>query len=108
MKIEIDIPPERITDLLQGHSYDASPWIHDMSGDWRSPEGLTVTYDNEDEEEGEGQGAIIIREPQVQQGFPIFIKECKRHFGEFLCEHDDAETFDCFIQCIIFGKLIYG
>lgn len=31
-----------------------------------------------------------------------------RHFSDFLAENEDATTADVFIQCCIFGELIYG
>jgi len=31
-----------------------------------------------------------------------------RHFHNFLEENDDAETGDVFIQCCLFGEIVYG
>ena len=30
------------------------------------------------------------------------------HFPNFLAENDDAETSDVFVQCCLFGEIVYG
>lgn len=44
----------------------------------------------------------------VEQGLAIMAKEYPRHFADFLGGGDDAETGDVFIQCCVFGELIFG
>jgi hypothetical protein len=33
--------------------------------------------------------------------------ECPRHFADFLNEKADAVTGDAFLQCCLFGEVIY-
>jgi hypothetical protein len=31
-----------------------------------------------------------------------------RHFADLVNENDDADTGDAFVQCCVFGEVIYG
>lgn len=44
----------------------------------------------------------------INKGIKIFATEYPHHCANALLENDDAETGDVFIQCIAFGKTIYG
>ena len=44
----------------------------------------------------------------IKKGLNVFAEKCPRHFADFIAENDDAETGDCFLQCILFGEVIYG
>ncbi len=46
--------------------------------------------------------------PKIKEGLGIFARACPEQFASFLSEDDDAETGDCFLQCCIFGEVIYG
>ena len=45
---------------------------------------------------------------KIEKGLGIFARTCPEQFASFLSEDDDAETGDCFLQCCIFGEVIYG
>jgi len=34
--------------------------------------------------------------------------EAPRHFADFIAENDDAETADVFLQCCLFGRIVFG
>jgi hypothetical protein len=66
-------------------------------------------------------GAVLIEEvenddhvqlrldyPAVERGLEIMQDKYPRHFGNWLSEDDDATTGDVFIQCCLFGKIVYG
>ncbi len=44
----------------------------------------------------------------VAKGAQIMSEKYPRHWGDFLSENDDAETGDVFLQCCLFGDIIYG
>ena len=44
----------------------------------------------------------------IQRGLQVMAEEYPRHFGNFMDEADDATTADVFLQCCLFGKLVYG
>lgn len=108
MKITVDVEDQRITDLLEGHGGTHSPWIHELTGTWKGRPGLKVRYDREQDEEGEGKGRQTIRRKDVARGLATMIKIAPEEFADFILENDDDLTFDVFIQCIIFGKLVYA
>lgn len=44
----------------------------------------------------------------IKKGLNVFAEKCPHQFADFIAENDDAETGDCFLQCILFGHVIYG
>lgn len=50
----------------------------------------------------------ILDFPTVERGLTIFQEKYPRYFADFLTENDDNETADAFIQCCLFGEVIYG
>ncbi len=131
-KITIDIPDERISDLLcSAFEGGSNYWYTELEAVF--PEGAGRA----DFEEGgkfqihpsyyhwsqlvplieggqlklkdatDGKGYTIDR-AKLQSGLQIFAVEHSRSFADFIEERDDAATADCFLQCVVFGKEIYG
>jgi len=46
--------------------------------------------------------------PMCQRGLEVMQRDYARHFADWLAERDDAATGDVFLQCAVFGKVIYG
>lgn len=46
--------------------------------------------------------------PKIQEGLVVMARKYPRHFGHWLSEDDDADTGDAFLQCCLFGELVYG
>ncbi len=44
----------------------------------------------------------------IHKGLDVMCKEYPKHFGDFLSDNGDATTGDVFIQCCLFGKIVYG
>ena len=44
----------------------------------------------------------------IKKGLRIMAKKYPRHMSDFLNENDDADTGDVFLQCCLFGEVIYG
>lgn len=44
----------------------------------------------------------------LKRGLEIMSKKYPSHFQDFITENDDSETGDVFLQCCVFGELIYG
>lgn len=44
----------------------------------------------------------------VEKGLQVMASSHPRHYADFVAENDDAETGDVFLQCCIFGDVIYG
>ena len=45
---------------------------------------------------------------KIRKGLRVMAEKYPRHFHNFLEENDDAETGDVFIQCCLFGEIVYG
>lgn len=45
---------------------------------------------------------------RIQQGLKIMSEKYPQHYANWLSEQDDAETGDVFLQCCVFGELVYG
>lgn len=50
----------------------------------------------------------ILNLVKIKKGLSIMSKDFPRHYADFLNENEDAVTGDVFLQCCIFGKIIYG
>lgn len=44
----------------------------------------------------------------IQKGLKVMATKCPKHFGDLLAENEDATTGDVFVQCCIFGEVVYG
>ena len=44
----------------------------------------------------------------ISEGLNVMATHCPRHLADFLNEESDAATADVFLQCCLFGDLIYG
>lgn len=44
----------------------------------------------------------------IQRGLKVMANKYPHHFADALTEHDDATTADVFLQCCLFGELVYS
>jgi hypothetical protein len=44
----------------------------------------------------------------IQDGLQVMATEYPRHWGNFVGQQDDAETGDVFLQCCLFGEIVFG
>jgi len=44
----------------------------------------------------------------IQKGIDALMQKYPRHFGDFLSDNTDATTGDVFLQCCLFGEVVYG
>lgn len=56
----------------------------------------------------EGGNRHILDRSAINTGIAAFAEKCPNHFADLLSENDDAITADCFLQCCLFGEVIYG
>lgn len=45
---------------------------------------------------------------KVEQGLNVMATKYPRHYKNWMEENDDAETGDVFVQCALFGELVYA
>jgi hypothetical protein len=60
---------------------------------------LIITVEGEDH---------ILSEATIEKGIKIMAKDCPNHFNDIITEGYDAITSDVFLQCCLFGEIIYG
>lgn len=126
---EILVPLERITNSLIGAFEGGSTyWLRQieyverameaqydkpMYADehfWNDGGRATLTYDNPEADESE-DGDQVSKEvgmAEFKVGLATMAAKCPRHFGDLVAENDDAITHDVFIQCVLFGDVVYG
>lgn len=127
---QVDVPMSRITDMLVGAIEGGSGyWCQQFlplpaSGDivadiranggsiWYSEEqfwtrggGAHVEFDKPTDED---PGFRDIGMDQLKMGLATMAQIAPRHFADLVNENDDAETSDVFLQCVLFGEIIFG
>ena len=58
--------------------------------------------------EDEGDEEYLLDLTSIQQGLTSMANKYPRHWANFLEDRYDAETGDVFVQCCLFGEVIYG
>jgi hypothetical protein len=71
------------------------------------PQGYVTIEDIEDDEDGKKPRYRLDRE-SIAVGLRIMAADYPRHFADLVNENDDADTGDAFVQCCVFGEVIYG
>lgn len=73
-----------------------------------NPGGALVlsNYNAEAEGDKKRRGTLNLR--SVKRGAQVMAKKYPRHWADFIAENDDAITGDVFVQCCLFGEVIYG
>ena len=127
MKIELNFTDKQIADLLcsaieGGSSYwcsigrvvDGKRDVDPYGDDGRSGTVYIAAFSTNgyveiiDNEADEGKAAYILDRAVLERGLQVMAKKAPRHFGDFISEHDDGDTGDVFLQCCLFGEVVYG
>lgn len=56
----------------------------------------------------EDQTHSCLTPSMIQRGFQVMSEKYSRHMGDFLSNNDDATTADVWLQCCLFGDVVYG
>lgn len=75
---------------------------------WRLGGTAVLHYDLATEEEGNDNGRFSMTLAAIIQGLSKMAVVAPRHFADLVAENDDAITHDVFVQCCVFGEIIYG
>lgn len=73
---------------------------------WEGQFEFDLTFDNPDK--GPAQKTVRVTRQMVIEGLQWMADKEADHFLDLVEENDDATTHDVFVQCIVFGKTIYG
>lgn len=134
LKLEVEIPIERVRELLCGALEGGSNYwcgnlnVPKASRDLDPPiergadgshtawpvlyiaattEGHHITL----EEIGEGDEPPVkhrLSLGEIRKGLLVMAAKYPKHFGDFMGENDDADTADVFLQCCLLGEVVYG
>ena len=55
-----------------------------------------------------GTPKFILDKDAIEKGLKIMAKRYDWHFKNFIDENDDSTTADAFLQCCVFGDIIFG
>ena len=55
-----------------------------------------------------GRAGKLITRDDVHHGLDVMAREYPKHFAKVMADDGDADTADAFVQCAVFGKVIYG
>jgi hypothetical protein len=50
----------------------------------------------------------ILDQAAIARGLEVMATKYGRHFSDMVSENDDADTSDVFLQCCLFGEVVYG
>lgn len=56
----------------------------------------------------DGQRTDVLDRDAITRGLATMARIAPRHFSDILTENDDAVTADVFVQCCLFGEIVYG
>lgn len=109
MRITLDVGDERVADLLQCALQGSHYWARFDSdynaadvvagtGKWRVVDTLDKPVTK----------SYLLDSVAVKQGLVRMAKQCPYQFGQWLNAREDSETGDVFLQCCIFGAVVYG
>jgi hypothetical protein len=125
INMNVEIAVERIADLLicafEGgsnywyliQSYKA-PANYDRynSGtkrlDYPLNEGGALEISSTEDDEIEGKTRWTLDYDACVEGLQMMAKKYPWHFAAILDESDDADTGDVYLQCCLFGEVVYG
>lgn len=84
-------------------------YFEDKLLNWLKMGNSITIYDEEKEE------SSVINIHNIMNGINVMAKVCPNHFCDWMTGHDDADTGDAFLQCVIYpddilqdNDLIYG
>jgi len=90
---------------LPTRSLDEPPTIYKHIQYPLSIGGAVIIRDNESENKGDN---LRLDLDAIHRGIQIMAQKYPHHFANVINENDDAITGDVFLQCCLFGELIYG
>lgn len=116
----VNVPEQRVSDLLCGAFEGGSTYwatsceiVSDADTDDLYPSdavmlGHDVEIEYSADDSDEDTSKVMLTRDKAIAGLQIMAQKYPSHFGDFMSENDDASTADVFVQCAVFGEIIYG
>lgn len=116
MEIKLNITDETLKDLLCGAFEGGSNyWIDMVSAPNKEERPANVEYWHECPVHGipivvhvQDDKAYTLNRAELEKGLQVMADKAKHHLNDILCENTDATTADVFLQCCLFGEIVYG
>lgn len=118
IKCVIQISQEMITNLfITAFEGGCNYWVHEVKlYDYHATQvdydehtnfsdDIKVIHFNYDEESFSSKNLYMY---SIQPGLETMAKKCPEHFADIIEDNIDAETADVFIQCCLFGEIVYS
>lgn len=101
--------PDKIENYSTRWSEDEKPTVFKHLDYPTNPGGYLIVSDKPIAR-GEGLKPTYTRVDleSIQKGISVMAKKYPHHFKNFVSDDGDAETGDVLLQCIVFGKIVYG
>ncbi len=71
-------------------------------------DGGSLVIGTKDDDEIDGSKQWTLDAQAIARGLVTMAEKYPRHYGSVLADNEDAETGDVFLQCCLFGKLVFG
>lgn len=125
IEVTQQIPIRRVADILctaieSGSSYwvhvadveqganDSAPWEQEYTPSYiRAPFSANGWVEIIDTESGDN-GRYLLDRAALERGLKVMAEKYPRHWADFIAENEDATTGDVFLQCALFGEVVYG
>lgn len=69
---------------------------------------LLITDGAADEPDLNEETAVRLDLDAIKMGLQIMANKYPSHFGDFKNDNDDANTADVFLQCCVWGEVVFG
>lgn len=76
--------------------------------DYPMNKGGSITIEITDGGEIGGVTRFTLNREKLQEGLDVMARDFPKHMADFVGENDDATTGDVFLQCALFGRVIFG
>lgn len=101
MKVSINVKNEHVLNQIENLTINYSPWVFEYE---RITDGWRFKF-----EKANGKTATkILNMKSLERGMAKLAEESPSRFGNVVTGDSDALDADAFIQCAIFGKLVYA
>lgn len=121
-KVETNITAKQVADLIVGAIEGGSTyWCSEYNilktpaevvpngvVVYSHPEFWAGDFEIEFKDGEDGDKSYIVTPAKVKAGIQVMADKAPQHFADWMTENDDAETSDVFLQCILFGEIVYG
>lgn len=117
MQTKVELSDERIKTLLcSAFEGGSNYWIERVDVPLKNERNPKVEFWHECPIYGdklvvhcsEDEKAYTLDRAALEKGLEIMVQNWPEHFANVLNENDDAETGDVYLQCCLFGDIVYS